>query len=410
MSRFEDLLSKLCPNGVVFHELGDIGYLYGGLSGKSKDDFSNGNAKYITYMNIFKNIEVNTSENAFVKISDGERQTRVEVGDVLFTGSSETPHECGMSSVLTNKVEFPLYLNSFCFGFRPNDSEMLLPDFSKYLFRDLEVRKQIIKTASGVTRFNISKKRFVKIRIPVPPIKVQAEIARILDAFTELEEDLATELQARKQQFEYYRSHLFNFSNAENVKWMNLGDCIEKNIGGGTPSKAISSYWNGDIPWASVGDLNVEGNFIKRTRNHITAEGLKNSSSNLIKKGSVIVAVKIAPGKMKIADVDVAINQDLRGLVLHDFISNKYLTYYFQTINIIGNGTIVKGITVDKLNSINVPVPSLEVQNRIVNILDKFDTLIHDHKSIGLPAELGARQKQYDYYRSKLLKFQEAAV
>ncbi|MFH1902633.1 MAG: restriction endonuclease subunit S [Candidatus Omnitrophota bacterium] len=161
-SKIEQLISELCPNGVEFKELGELGEFYGGLSGKSKDDFSNGNAKFVTYMNIYSNIAVNTDIDVFVKVSKDENQNRIEYGDVLFTGSSETPDECGMSSVLTKKINELLYLNSFCFGFRLNDNNLLLPEFSKYLFRDEQMRKQIAKTASGVTRFNVSKTKLIK--------------------------------------------------------------------------------------------------------------------------------------------------------------------------------------------------------------------------------------------------------
>lgn len=189
------------------------------------------------------------------------------------------------------------------------------------------------------------------------------------------------------------------------VEFKKLADCLEKNTGGGTPSKAVSGYWNGDIPWASVGDLTVAGNYIHTTRSFITAEGLRNSPSNVIKKGDVIVAVKISPGKMKIAAADIAINQDLRGLTLQKFITAEFLTYYFQTIDIIGNGTIVKGITTDTLERIKVPVPPLEIQNEIVKVLDTFSALEAE-----LEAELEARRRQYAYYRDALLSFDEGAL
>jgi len=211
MSKIEKLIAEHCPNGVEFKELGELGEFYGGLSGKSKDDFSNGNAKFITYMNIFSNIAVNTDANDFVKIDEDERQNKIEYGDVLFTGSSETPDECGMSSVLATKTDESLYLNSFCFGFRFHDRKLFLPEFSKYLFRDEEVRKQIAKTASGVTRFNVSKRRFAKIKIPLPPLDIQKEIASILDNFTKLEAELEAELEARRKQYEHYRSELLTF-------------------------------------------------------------------------------------------------------------------------------------------------------------------------------------------------------
>lgn len=184
------------------------------------------------------------------------------------------------------------------------------------------------------------------------------------------------------------------------VEWMTLGDCIVENKGGGTPSKAKASYWGGDIPWASVGDLSIEGNYIETTRNFITEEGLKNSSSNLVQSGDLIVAIKIAPGKAKIASCDVAINQDLRGLTLKSFITVNFLVYYFQKLNFIGNGTIVKAITKQTLESTKIPVPPLPVQQEIVVILDSFTRLEAE-----LEAELEARQKQYAYYCDTLLTF-----
>jgi type I restriction enzyme S subunit len=211
MNKIQQLIQQYCPNGVEFTEIGKIGDFYGGLTGKSKNDFQDGNAKFVTYMNVFSNIAVKTDIDTFVKIGEKENQNRVEYGDVLFTGSSETPDECGMSSVLTEKITEPLYLNSFCFGFRLHDKELFLPDFLKYLFRDDSIRKQIGQTASGVTRFNISKKRFAKVIIPIPPIAVQQEIAYILDSFSFTQ--LEAELEARRAQYAYYRAKLLNFSN-----------------------------------------------------------------------------------------------------------------------------------------------------------------------------------------------------
>ncbi len=188
----------------------------------------------------------------------------------------------------------------------------------------------------------------------------------------------------------------------DGVSFQSLGDCITKNAGGGTPSRSNPNYWGGDILWASVGDLSIAGNFIHTTRATITNEGLKNSPSNIVPRGDVIVAVKISPGKMKIAAKDIAINQDLRGLSLKSFIDSSFLTYYFQTLSIIGNGTIVKGITTDTLERLRIPVPPLEVQREIVKVLDAFTKLEAE-----LEAELEARRRQYQYYRDTLLSFDE---
>ena len=218
MIKIDDMIAKCSPNGVEFKELGIIGFFYRGLTGKTESDFIEGNAKYITYMNVFSNISVDLMGFKLVKIKKNEKQNQVEVGDVLFTGSSETVEECGMSSVLTQQVDEPIYLNSFCFGYRLHNKQIFLPGFLKYLFRDVEIRKEIVKTANGVTRFNISKKSFAKIKIPIPPLEIQHEIVRTLDKFYTLVSDssvgLTAEIAARRQQYEYYRNKLLTFQEA----------------------------------------------------------------------------------------------------------------------------------------------------------------------------------------------------
>ena len=209
----ETLIQELCPDGVEFVKLGEVGIFYGGLSGKSKADFTDGNAKFITYMNVYSNPSLDINIEDKVQIKEGEKQNTVEYGDILFTGSSETPDECGMTSVLTEQTDEKLYLNSFCFGYRFNDVDSITPGYMKHLFRSHSLRKALAKTASGVTRFNVSKKKVAKIEIPLPPLEVQTEIVRILDKFTELEAELEAELDCRKRQYEYYRDKLLSFDN-----------------------------------------------------------------------------------------------------------------------------------------------------------------------------------------------------
>jgi type I restriction enzyme S subunit len=195
--------------------MGEIGTFFGGLSGKTKDDFSNGNATFITYMNVYNNIALDITPTEKVKIGIGEKQNTLQYGDALFTGSSETPEECGMSSVVTKHPDEPLYLNSFCFGFRLNDLSIYDPDFLKHLLRSKQIRQQIVKTANGVTRFNVSKKLFEKILLPIPNMDMQKKIADILDRFESLVNDLTAglpaEIEARRQQYEYYRNQLLTF-------------------------------------------------------------------------------------------------------------------------------------------------------------------------------------------------------
>ena len=223
MSKIDDLIKQYCSNGVKYEELGNSGIFYGGLSGKSKEDFKDGNRKYITYTNIYSNPALKIDIEDKVNIQNGEKQNIIQYGDVLFTGSSETSDECGFSSVVTQKIKENIYLNSFCFGFRLNDLTQFNLHFLKHLFRSYEIRKQIAGTASGVTRFNVSKKRFAKIKIPVPPLPVQEEIVKVLDAFTALE----AELEARKRQYEYYRNKLLTFDK-NTTGGVLTGKCYQK--------------------------------------------------------------------------------------------------------------------------------------------------------------------------------------
>ena len=190
MSKLDDLIKQYCPDGVEYKRLGDIGIFFGGLSGKSKGDFEKGESYYITYLNVFSNLEVDLEKCERVHVAENERQNALSLGDIVFTGSSETPDECGISSVVTKQPEYPVYLNSFCFFLRLFDSSMVIPGYAKYVFRSSETRKKIVKTANGVTRFNVSKKKMEDVTIPVPPLPIQNIIAEELDAFTKLTAEL----------------------------------------------------------------------------------------------------------------------------------------------------------------------------------------------------------------------------
>lgn len=215
MSEVDSLLAKYCPEGVERPSLDQLGTFYGGLTGKGKSDFEDGNAKYITYMNVYSNPATNLDINDTVKVKDGEHQNKVEQGDVFFTVSSETPEECGFTSVIEGEVTEPIYLNSFCCGYRIKDKSQFNFSFLKHVLRSKPLRQAICRCANGVTRFNISKKKLGKVTIPVPPIEVQNKIVDILDSFTTLEAELEAELEARKKQYNYYRDQLLTFKHKE---------------------------------------------------------------------------------------------------------------------------------------------------------------------------------------------------
>lgn len=214
----QEIKITTCGGGnyeITWKTMGEIGKFFGGLTGKSKSDFTNGNARFISYMNVYSNIALNQHMDEYVCIGKDEKQNTLEYGDSIFTGSSETPDECGMSSVVTKKPTEPLYLNSFCFGFRLNDKTLFAPDFLKHLLRSKSIRSQIAKTANGVTRFNVSKALFAKIVLPIPPYELQVKIVAILDRFETLVNDLTqglpAEIAAVRERYEYYRNKLLTF-------------------------------------------------------------------------------------------------------------------------------------------------------------------------------------------------------
>ena len=159
--------------------LGEIGNSFNGLSGKTGEDFGIGEAKYITYKNIFNysKIKLDIFEN--VQISNDEKQNLVQFGDIFFTVSSETPEEVGMSSVLLNNVS-NTYLNSFCFGYRLNNFNTLDPYFARFYFRSFQMRDKISRLAQGSTRFNLSKNEIMKLKIKLPSLPEQQKIAEVL--------------------------------------------------------------------------------------------------------------------------------------------------------------------------------------------------------------------------------------
>lgn len=161
-------------------KISEIGETYNGLTGKSKEDFGSGKP-YIQYMQIFSNSKIDTRQFGLVDVDENDNQNKVQKGDVFFTTSSETPNEIGTASVLLEDVE-EVYLNSFCFGFRPNSILELIPEFAQFLFRSGQVRRKIVRLAQGSTRYNMSKVEFMKQTIMLPTPEEQEKIASFLSA------------------------------------------------------------------------------------------------------------------------------------------------------------------------------------------------------------------------------------
>lgn len=271
---------------------------------------------------------------------------------------------------------------------------MFLPDFLKHLLRSYKIRQQIFNTASGVTRFNVSKKRFANISIPVPPLPVQEEIVRILDSFTSLEAELEAEMEARRKQYEYYRDKLIQNSKLkiENEwKRVKLGEICNVIT---APKKLDKSSY---LP---------EGNFpiIDQGQKYII--GYTNDASYVLPRKEYVI---FGDHTREIKYVDFPFAQGADGLKIltaSKEILPKFLYFCFKNARIQNRG-YNRHWTVAR--EIEIPLPPLSIQQRIVNVLDNFESLCND-LGIGLPAEIEARRKQYEYYRDRLLTFKKCKM
>lgn len=406
MKNNRTFLEKLLDGAEVeWKTLDEISSIYGGLTGKGKADFENGNALYVPYKNIFNNIEVDFNNLEAVNVSDDERQYTIKYGDVLFTGSSETAEEAGMSSAVTTKTEQKIYLNSFSFGLRFNDDVELLPEFSKFLFRTLSIRKEIVKSASGVTRFNISKARFKKIKIPIPPLPVQTEIVKILDALTALTSELTSELTLRRKQYEYYREKLLSFDSLEQL---NMGGAKKKLIDVAIYAKVrILADKLDKENYVGVENL-LQNKLGKTSSNYVPTDG---AFIEYLPNDILIGNIRPYLRKIWLSDRKGGTNGDVLVIRLTDEnILPRYLYHilaneHFFEYNIkYSKGAKMPRGDKSAILQYEFDVPPLEQQQRIVSILDKFEALTNSITE-GLPLAIEQSQKRYEYYRELLLNF-----
>ena len=287
-----------------------------------------------------------------------------------------------------------------------------------YFFQSEIFQTQKMKYITGAKVRRVSSGDLSKIKIPIPSsnnpeksLTIQSEIVRILDKFTALTAELTAELNMRKKQYNYYRDQLLSFKEGE-VEWKTLGE-IGKWYGGGTPSKNKIEFWeNGSIPWISPKDMGRT--LVDSSEDYITEEAVLQSSTKLIPANSIAIVVrssildKVLPSAL--IKVPATLNQDMKAVIPHENILVKYI---YHMIGSRGSdilraakktGGSVASIDSKKLFSFKIPVPNINEQQRIVEILDKFDTLTNSITE-GLPREIELRQKQYEYYRDLLFNF-----
>ena len=248
--------------------------------------------------------------------------------------------------------------------------------------------------------------------IAVPPLEVQDEIVRILDDFTLLSAELSAELKARQKQYKYYKDELYSFKN-KNVKYVKLRD-ISQIIRGGNFQK--KDFMDEGKPCIHYGQIYTRyGSNVSSTFTYVSDEVF--SKSKQAQPNDIIMAVTseniedVCKCVVWCGNENVAVSGHTA--IIHHNINAKYLGYYFSTSHFykdktkLVHGTKVIEVTPSSLNEILIPLPNLNEQERIANLIENFDKLCNDITS-GIPAEIKARKKQYEYYRDKILTFRDS--
>jgi type I restriction enzyme S subunit len=280
-------------------------------------------------------------------------------------------------------------------------------------------KQYILMKSVGATAISIRKPMLEDYQIPIPcpdnpkkSLEIQAEIVRILDAFTTYTTELTTELTARKKQYSYYRDQLLTFEEGE-VEWKTLGDIA--NVQRGASPRPIAKYITDDVdgvPWIKIGDTSPGSKYVNSTAQKITPAGAK--MSRILNKGDFIMSNSMSFGRPYILNIKGAIHDGWASISgFSDTLNSDYLYHYLSSNKVqsywagkINSGS-VSNLNADIIKTLPVPIPTLSEQDKIAVLLDKFDALTNSLTE-GLPREIELRQKQYEYYRDKLFTFKEA--
>lgn len=388
MSRLADLIAQLCPDGVEYKPLSECVVLPSIPRGLKRGQYESSGTYPIVDQGRGQVAGYSSDETKLVKdipgIVFGDHTREIKYVDHFFVPGAD-----GVKWI------------------RAVDDVDI-----RYLFHSLS---SLAIPSRGYNRhWNVVR----DMSIPVPPLEVQREIVRILDQFTTLEAELEAELEARWAQYEHYRTQLLSYDSMTArgpVSWIPLRE-LGVWSGGGTPSKSRADYWDeGNIPWITPKDM--RSSKIQNSMMNITDRAVRESNVKLIEAPSIALVVRssILQHTFPVAqiDVDATFNQDMKALVVDsDRFEHRYI-YYALSANgqeilrqTSKQGGSVNSLVVPRLMDFEIPVPALDEQQRIADLLDRFDALVNDISS-GLPSEIAARRAQYEHYRGRLLSFPE---
>ena len=370
-------------------KLGEMGTTYGGLTGKTKEDFGHGDARFVPYTNVFDNPIADPTRLGEVEVDSS--QNRVLHGDALFTVSSETPEEVGMSSIWLSDLD-NLYLNSFCFGYRQNGG--FDPYYLAYMLRSKSVREDIELLAQGISRFNISKGKVMEVEVPIPEMAEQRQVGALfyqLDNFITLHQRKHDRLVVLKKALldkmfprDGSRFPELRFGGfTDPWEQRKLGD-IAQIIGGGTPDTNNPAYWDGDIDWYSPAELG-EQIYADASQRRITRLGYENSSAKMLPADKTILFTSRAGiGTTAILRRSACTNQGFQSLIVNDEI-NVYFVYSMSNriksyAESKASGSTFLEISAKLLGDMDIWLPSRSEQDAIGSYFQQLDNLITLHQ------------------------------
>lgn len=326
----------------------------------------------------------------------------------------------GANAGFVNRISKPYWAGNSCYSIGIKNSEELNWKYVFYFLKNSENKLIGDQQKGGIPA--VSKKQMEVFQIPIPcpdnpkkSLKIQAEIVRILDAFTTYTAELTAELNLRKQQYNHYRDQLLSFEDGE-VEWKTLGE-IGHIVTGRTPKSSDTSAWGDEVDFVTPSDIKNGMRSIICPSRRLSAEGAASMSKVLIPSGSLLVTcIGADMGKTVINANDCIPNQQINAIILTD--ESAQVSYLFHILTALrdtlrrqgeaGGGTMPL-VNKSDFSKVVVPIPSPEEQTRILAILDKFDALTNS-TSEGLPREIELRQQQYEYYRDLLLSFPKSNV
>ena len=385
MGKIDDLIAELCPDGVEYRALGDVGTFTRG-SGIQKKDFVEAGEPCIHYGQIYTRFGMTTDHAlSFIPEAQYKRCKIALPNDVVIAITSENVED--VCTPLVWEGTTPVAVSGHACFFHSDVN----PRYIAYCFGTEGFWKQKKKIARGAKVIEVKPTDLATIQIPVPPMEIQQEIVRILDSFAELETELETELEARRAQYAYYRDKLLDFTERESVSWLKLGEFATVNTGSKPKtfdeSAGLYEFINaGTTPSGYLDDFNTEGDTVTTPSRGQGGIGYVGYSANRFWCGPLCYRIKSSDGG----------------------ISNKYLYYVMQgrswKIRTLMKEGGTPAVNARDLKQLEIPVPPLSEQRHIVDILDRFEALTTS-LSDGLPAEIEARRQQYEHYRDKLLDF-----